>query len=397
MAVRVVAAVRVAVAAALADSPGVRHETTDSYLICATPRTGSYLLCDALTATRVAGKPTEYLLPAYRSHWSDQWGVSTYRDYHDRVLAEGTTPNGVFGTKVHAAQLLDFLRRATGQARVCTEDRPAVVEAWFPRPRYIWLRRRDAVAQGVSWSKACQTRLWWDTDAPPAPPLGVSAPEALRFDYGFIERSMYSLSDWDGVWRTFFDATGVVPLTVWYEDLVADYRASVDRVLHHLGVQLPDGPEVRQPVFRRQADDTSAVWASRFARLESAKRESTLAALAGLHAGETVYVCAGPVAVDRVPRDAVTIALDGAWSPAPASYALLTRPPAKAPSADVVVTIGPTAIDHPFVVRCLLDRGFGGTTACRNRLPVGCDETPRGIALAFAAHLGAARIEMAGV
>jgi trehalose 2-sulfotransferase len=383
------------VAAPLADPPGLRPETTDSYLICATPRTGSYLLCDALTATGVAGKPTEYLLPGYRSHWSDQWGVSTYRDYHDRVLADGTTPNGVFGAKVHAAQLLDFLQRATGQARVGNEDRPAVVEAWFPRPRYIWLRRRDAVAQGVSWSKACQTRLWWDTDAPPAPPLGVPAPDMLRFDYGFIERSMYSLSEWDGVWRTYFDATDVQPLTVWYEDLVLDYRRSVDRVLDHLGVQPPAGGEVGPPGFRRQADGTSAVWASRFERLESAKRESTLAALAGLHAGETVYICAGPVAVDRVPRDAVTIALDGAWSPAPASYALLTRTPAKPPSANVVVTTGPTAVDHPFVVRCLLDRGSGGTGR-RNRLPVGCDESPRGIALALAEHLGAARIEMAG-
>ena len=33
---------------------------TVSYLICSTPRTGSSLLCDALTATGVAGRPEEY-------------------------------------------------------------------------------------------------------------------------------------------------------------------------------------------------------------------------------------------------------------------------------------------------------------------------------------------------
>ena len=33
---------------------------TTSYLICSTPRTGSSLLCDALTATGVAGRPEEY-------------------------------------------------------------------------------------------------------------------------------------------------------------------------------------------------------------------------------------------------------------------------------------------------------------------------------------------------
>ena len=31
-----------------------------SYLLCSTPRTGSSLLCDALRATGVAGRPEEY-------------------------------------------------------------------------------------------------------------------------------------------------------------------------------------------------------------------------------------------------------------------------------------------------------------------------------------------------
>src|SRR5207249_762689 len=36
-----------------------------SYLICATPRSGSYLLCELLALTGVAGKPTEYLSQSY--------------------------------------------------------------------------------------------------------------------------------------------------------------------------------------------------------------------------------------------------------------------------------------------------------------------------------------------
>ncbi len=381
-------------ARALARTAPPQVATRASYLICATPRTGSYLLCDLLEATGVAGRPTEYLLAGYRKYWTEQWGTSTYREYHERILCAGTTPNGVFGTKVHGAQLLEFLRLATGRARTCMEDRPAVVAAWFPDPIYIWSRRRDAVAQSVSWAKARQTNLWWDTDAPPAPPLGTPMPDALRFDFGFIERSMYSLVEWDGVWRAHFDATGIKPVVVWYEDMLADYRGTVDRVLDVLGVERP-GTVGSEPGFRRQADGTSEAWVSRFKRLESAKHESTLAALEGLHSGEVIYVCAGRIASDRIPRDAITIAVDGSWSPAPASYAVLTRRPRSVPIADVVIPIGSVPVEHSFVVRCLLDRRTG-EAGVRNRLSVTSDPSPAGIGRSLAAHLGASRIEIVG-
>jgi hypothetical protein len=215
----------------------------------------------------------------------------------------------------------------------------------------------------------------------------------VRFDFGFIERSMYALVEWDGVWRSYFDATGIEPLVVWYEELLCDFRDAIDRILDALGVEQPFGMQSLNPGFRRQADETSEAWASRFRRLESAKRESTLAALAGLHAGEAIYVCAGRVAADRIPRDAVTIAVDGSWSPAPASFALVTRKPRSAPSADVVVPVGNVPVEHSFVVHCLLSDGPDARPV-RNRLTVGSDRSPAGIGRTLAAHLGASRIEM---
>ncbi|MDQ6784314.1 MAG: Stf0 sulfotransferase family protein [Actinomycetota bacterium] len=366
---------------------------TSSYLICASPRTGSYLLCDGLTATGVAGRPTEFLMPTYRDHWTAQWGTTTYREFHQRVLAEGTTPNGVFGAKIHAGQFVDFLRRATGKPRPSMEERATFVAEWFPHPRYVWLRRRDQVGQAVSWAKACQTRLWWDADAPPAP-MGAPKPDALRFDYQFIETSMYSLAAWDGVWRTYFDATGIVPVTVWYEDLVSDNHGSVERVIDHLGLGQDVECGGNAPGFRRQADGISAAWAAGFSRLHSAKREGTLAALAGMYAGETVYVCASNLPLDRVPRDAITIAVDGAASPQPASFALLTRSPTINPVAGVVVTIGPVSVHHSFVVRLLIDRQSPEAAVSRNRLAVGNDGGATDIAIALATHLGAGRIEV---
>jgi len=365
-----------------------------SYLICATPRTGSHLLCDALAGTGLAGRPIEFLMASYRKQRSAEWGTSTFEAYHQLVLAEGTTPNGIFGGKIHSGQFDEFVRWATGKPFLCMEDRPAIVDTWFPRPRYVWLRRQDQVQQAVSWTRACQTRIWWDTEVAPAP-MDAPMPDALRFDYLFIEEAMYSLAFWDGIWRTYFDATGISPLTVWYEELVADRSGTVERVLAFLDIE-SGTPQTEEPArFRRQAGDASKVWGARFERLYSAKRESNLAAFSGLHDGETIYICTSETAEDRVPRDAITIAINGAPSPLPASYALVTENTATAPQAGVVFTTGEVSVAHPFVVRFLLDQQGPGALVGHNRLPLGNDKSEAGIAMALALHLGGRRIEMA--
>src|SRR5258708_34768745 len=116
-------------------------------------------------------------MPGYREYWAEQWGTSTYRDYHEHVLAEGTTPNGVFGTKIHSGQFLDFLRRATGRPRLLIEERAAVVEEWFPNPSYIWLRRRGSVRQALAVAKAGPTPFWGDGGPAPRP---MDAPPTHR-------------------------------------------------------------------------------------------------------------------------------------------------------------------------------------------------------------------------
>src|SRR3712207_824557 len=100
-------------------------------LVCATPRSGSTLLCHLLDQTRVAGHPEEYFeallhsglprrpheyfdperhaniverlafreMPDRASTPSELWRPETYDRYLAWALDEGTTPNGVFGAK----------------------------------------------------------------------------------------------------------------------------------------------------------------------------------------------------------------------------------------------------------------------------------------------------------
>ena len=82
------------------------------YLVCASPRSGTELLCRGLAATGVAGCPREYFLaedPAKLPDWRF-WEEGPYAAGHDvsdkesyltLVYRLGSTPNGVFGAKIH--------------------------------------------------------------------------------------------------------------------------------------------------------------------------------------------------------------------------------------------------------------------------------------------------------
>ena len=133
-------------------------ETNRSYLVCATPRSGSTLVCQTLIRTGVAGRPEEYF-EALRStgvprrpeeyfhgttdqsildHLGQQesafnpqprsplWSRTAYDRYIDWVLEAGTTPNGVFGAKLMLYIVIPYLpERMREAAAIALEfDRP---------------------------------------------------------------------------------------------------------------------------------------------------------------------------------------------------------------------------------------------------------------------------------
>jgi LPS sulfotransferase NodH len=237
-----------------------------SYLICAVPRSGSYLLCEGLRNTGVAGHPTEYFSSGYRDYWAPRWGTPGFDDYMRRAVQVGTTPNGVCGVKSHAGQFDYFARQASGKMPVPHDERPALLERWLPALRYVRLRRRDAVRQAISYVKSIQSNIWWDADQPPAP-YDAPRPEAVRFDYLLIEASIRRLAEEDDRWTRYFGSTGIAPLCLDFEDVSSDPDAAVRAVLAFLGLELPPGYRAPAPTFRRQADEATEEWVERFTAL----------------------------------------------------------------------------------------------------------------------------------
>ena len=235
-----------------------------SYLVCATPRSGSTLLCEGLKATGVAGRPEEYfeavpatgrprapadyleglddpdahaLLgsapPPDTPPYSSLLDVGSFDEHLARVREWGTTPNGVFGAKVMWGHV---------------EDPSELGD------RYVWVRREDKVRQAVSLWRALQTQSWRASEG------GGHA----QYCFSALQHLVRMLTEYDAAWARFLRGAPVLALT--YEEVAADLPLALERTLAHVGVARPRDWPPTLPAMRRQADELSERWAEAYAR-----------------------------------------------------------------------------------------------------------------------------------
>jgi LPS sulfotransferase NodH len=256
------------------------------------------MVCDALEGTGIAGRPAEHfevlletgqprqprdyfqrsndpevwallddpefrdVLGEYGGRYSEHpasrdpgWRPPDFEQLVEGALREGTTENGVLGTKIMWAYFRDFVRLARRTRGL--EDVPpcGVPGAVLPNlRRFVWIRRRDTTRQAVSLWKALQTQQWRrDSDE------DVGG-QGLRFNFAAVNHLKLRIDEHNAAWQDFFDGCGKEPVRVVYEDLVEDYEGTVLRLLDELGVQVPQNFAVEKPRMRRQADELSEEW-----------------------------------------------------------------------------------------------------------------------------------------
>jgi trehalose 2-sulfotransferase len=268
---------------------------TRSYLVCATPRSGSTLLCETLERTGVAGRPREYfealketgvprrpreyfwglrspevirLLPAdaqidREAERLPTWSRDDYALHLAAVLREGTTANGVFASKLMWSYFNDFLELMRGIPRFGGMGDGSLLNAAFPEVRYVFVSRSDKVRQAVSLWRALQTWVWRKGE-------GQGSQEPLperRAVYSFdaIDHLLDQLRRHEDAWRGFFFRIGQQPLSLFYEDVAGDLEGSVGRVLNMLGVERPPtATATGKPAMSRQSDELSESWVQNY-------------------------------------------------------------------------------------------------------------------------------------
>jgi LPS sulfotransferase NodH len=259
-----------------------------AYLVCATPRSGSTLLCELLGATGTAGRPLEHF--AVLRHSGHPRQPREYFEGADdprvlerlpapcppraereaepaeawwrRILADGRTPNGVWAGKLMWGHVADLVARAQALDGLGGADLDRVLDALLGEVRLVHVTRPDTVAQAVSLWRAVQTQAWRLPDA------GGDPPDRAAYVFAGIDHLRRQLEAHDDAWRRWFAASGRDVLAISYDELGADPRGTAQRVLNALGLPADGVPE---PGIRRQGDDRSRAWAERY-RDESGTR-----------------------------------------------------------------------------------------------------------------------------
>jgi LPS sulfotransferase NodH len=166
-------------------------------------------------------------------------------EHIQKLIEKHTTPNGVFGTKAHFSQVVNFV------GLDCLED-------LYPTPlKYISLRRRDVTRQGISLARAVQTNSYNSAMQPVREPI-------YNF-YQILQCIREVRVDAKG-WETYFHQRGIEPLRVIYEDFVADQRATLKRIFDFLEIALPPDFQIRASSLKQQSDSLSELWVEKFNR-----------------------------------------------------------------------------------------------------------------------------------
>lgn len=242
-----------------------------SYFLCATPRSGTTLLCDLLTETGIAGRPASYFREEDEADWARKFGLPAAGPsdigaaYLDAVRAHGSAGTGVFGCRIMWESLSGLLDRLGALGQGLAGDAPRIARVFGPT-LYVHLTRADKVAQAVSLLRALQSGLW-HRNSDGTPREGADRPQPASYDGPRLAALVEELERNDESWTSWFAANDIAPLVLGYDALVADPRSAVADILSALGLDRTPAAHVA-PRTARLADDASRDWVRRFRRGE---------------------------------------------------------------------------------------------------------------------------------
>jgi trehalose 2-sulfotransferase len=231
-----------------------------SYTIWFSQRTGSTLLCRALEATGIAGKPGEHL---YKQNLLQEYNAPSAAEFQQHVWEIASTENGALGIKhsffePNFSKVIEVLK---GIPDCPSEEnnRAAIWENAFPNHRHIFMTRRNKVRLAVSWWKAIQSQEWHRSKGETPKAIDL----ASAYSFAAIKHLYIECSIREAGIQEFFSEGSITPLTIVYEDFILRYEETIRNVLDYLGFDRTS-VEVPPPFLAPTSDDISEEWVQRF-------------------------------------------------------------------------------------------------------------------------------------
>ncbi|MDX8537973.1 Stf0 family sulfotransferase [Mesorhizobium abyssinicae] len=207
-------------------------------LVCTTPRSGSNHLA-GLMASAELGRPLEWFggrrlleLPDY---------PRAPRAQLLRAVTDGRSSSGIYAIKLFASQFAQVAKKLN-------------LPASLPNPRYVRLTRRDRLGQAISWARARQTRRFRSTEINDTPP---------RYDGGAIVDSLERILIENLAWDSWFAKNGLPYLSLTYEQIQQDPRASLKQIARLADTELTWGTNIESGL-EIQRDTINDEWRERF-------------------------------------------------------------------------------------------------------------------------------------
>jgi trehalose 2-sulfotransferase len=237
------------------DFPARSQGPERTYLLASVPRAGSTFFSHALWRTGCLGAPLEYLNfepagPYGFAASSPQVQLQLWRS----VLRRRCSPNGVFGLKVFPIQLEQLNR-----------DNPPLLEevlsVMLPRGgerRIVYLRRRDRVAQTVSYARATMSGVWRKDQE-------RGGGGAIEYSQEALDSAARGIAFQEEVWARMFNDLRVDPLELWHEDVLADPSGAAQQVADYVGVMLDPAAAIDVPAIEKQSEGDASTWIERYA------------------------------------------------------------------------------------------------------------------------------------
>lgn len=126
--------------------------------------------------------------------------------------------------------------------------------------KFIFLRRRDTIRQGISFYLAAQTGSW--VSSAKSQPV---SPEDVPYDYELIARNVARLDSDNAKIERFLSIFGLNAVSAWYEDFLRSPDSESDRIISFLGLSRVSQDEMStRKVFEAQSTAVNDRFYDRF-------------------------------------------------------------------------------------------------------------------------------------